>query len=102
MNNEHGAEQGYNIPSEHLGNTTETPERFGFISPDPVSELCGYHAPTAIQQKNIDAVRLATANLLETLIKFCPCNADRSEAVRYVRNAMMTANASILIPLVHL
>ena len=54
-----------------------------------------YHAPTPEQLPLYSDIRAAGANLAEIIWDSCPEGADRSAALRLVREAVMTANASI-------
>lgn len=62
-----------------------------------VNELFKYHAPDAEQMKAYETLR-DTAKLLATvIIKNCPAGADRTSALRKLRESVMTANASIAL-----
>lgn len=54
-----------------------------------------YHAPTESDREKYIAIREKAKKLVETIIESCPPSADRTVAVRKVREAVMTANASI-------
>src|SRR2546429_3326713 len=54
-----------------------------------------YHAPTADDQVGYVAIRVAAKALAETIVKHSPTSADQSAAIRLLRDAVMTANASI-------
>lgn len=69
---------------------------------EKVQQVVSYHKPDEAGVAAITAVREATANLILTILKNCPPSADRSAAVRKAREAMMTANASIVVPQVQL
>lgn len=56
-----------------------------------------YHAPSTAALQNIANVRLGAENLCRAILQNCPDCADRSAALRHVREAMMTANASIVL-----
>lgn len=55
----------------------------------------GYHAATPDQRRKYDRINAAAKNLAAVLLVECPSSADRSAALRKVREARMTANASI-------
>lgn len=65
--------------------------------PQPLSDVVSYHAPTPDQITSITSIRSATQGLLDTIVANCPPSPDRSAALRKVREAMMTANASIVV-----
>lgn len=54
-----------------------------------------YHSPTADDQVGYVAIRVAAKSLAETIVKYSPTSADQSAAIRLLREAVMTANASI-------
>lgn len=66
-------------------------------SPEWVDEVVSYHSPSSGAIEAISAIRRASAIMITTIFENCPPCADRSTAVRYVREAMMTANASIVL-----
>jgi hypothetical protein len=65
---------------------------------DKVAEMVSYHKPDEKGIAAITAVREATAKLILTIVQNCPPSPDRSAAIRKAREAMMTANASIVVP----
>lgn len=69
---------------------------------EKVLNVVSYHSPNPDEVAQIGRVREATANLILTIVKNCPASADRSAAIRKAREAMMTANASIVVPQVQL
>lgn len=56
-----------------------------------------HHAPDAGQIERILLVRGALKQAASVLLSVCPPSADRSAAIRLLREAMMTANASIAL-----
>lgn len=67
-----------------------------------VQEIVSHHAPDEEQIKKMVNVRESAKYLILTIMRNCPPSADRSAAVRKAREAMMTANASIVVPAVQL
>ncbi len=67
-----------------------------------VDDLVSYHKPDQAGVDAISNIRFFTAQLIVAIMKNCPQNADRSAAIRKAREAMMTANASIVVPQVQL
>lgn len=65
---------------------------------EKVESVVSYHKPDDLGGAAITAVREATKALIVTIVKNCPASADRSAAIRKAREAMMTANASIVVP----
>jgi len=57
-----------------------------------------YHAPTEEQQKALFQIREAAKGLAHTIDQIVPDCADKSAALRKLREAVMTANAAIVIP----
>lgn len=64
-----------------------------------LEETFTYHTPDAMQQEHYRAIREAAKEFVQVLLNRVPRCADRSAAIRKVREAMMTANAAIAIPL---
>lgn len=56
-----------------------------------------YHAPKGDQPRRYEVIRDAALTFAEVIISCCPESADRTVAVRRVREAVMNANASIAI-----
>lgn len=86
----------------HYGTTGPTGADSYSPSGDPmqteINEQFKYHAPSIGQVERMNAMR-ETAKLLATLIlEVCPHTPDRSVALRKLRECIMTANASIMIP----
>ena len=67
-----------------------------------VDEVVRYHAPRDLQVENITKVREATAALIKAIVRNAPDVPDRRVAIRKAREAMMTANAAIMVPYVEL
>ena len=65
-----------------------------------IDQVVGYHTPDDLALDQVDKstrIRAATSVLMEAIIENCPDSADRSAALRHARDAMMTANASIVL-----
>ena len=54
-----------------------------------------YHAPVGDQVQRYENLRRAGHQFAQEIISNCPPSADRTEAIRKVREAVMTANAAI-------
>lgn len=54
-----------------------------------------YHSPTAEQQASYVELRQKARELAFTIEALCPDSADKSAAMRLLRECVMTANASI-------
>jgi hypothetical protein len=54
-----------------------------------------YHAPTPDQLPKFQAIREAGLNLAQTIVDNSPASADQTAAIRLIREACFTANASI-------
>lgn len=54
-----------------------------------------YHPPTPDDQIGYVAIRDAAKSLAEVIIKHTPPSADQTASIRLLREAVMTANASI-------
>ncbi|MGA9772338.1 MAG: hypothetical protein WBV94_25115 [Blastocatellia bacterium] len=56
-----------------------------------------YHAPTDDQVKRLQAINDASKALAEAILLNAPESADRTTAIRLVREARMWANASVVL-----
>lgn len=65
------------------------------ITPDQLQNWFTYHSPTPDQLPEFLAIREAGHALATAIIENTPSSADQTAAVRKVREAVMTANASI-------
>jgi hypothetical protein len=54
-----------------------------------------YHPPLPGQAESYERIRAAAKAFAEVVIRECPSSADRTVAVRKVREAVYSANASI-------
>jgi hypothetical protein len=62
-----------------------------------LAELFSYHPPTLETLPKFNAINQAAKNFAEIVLQNCPRSADRSAAIRLIRDARMTANASIAL-----
>jgi hypothetical protein len=62
------------------------------------NEFTRYHPASDEQIERMTSVRAATADLIIAIMGSCPPCADRSAAIRKAREALMTANAAIVLP----
>lgn len=60
-----------------------------------VEEAFTYHAPNEAQRVAYDEINAAAKFFALAVFRNCPPCADRSDAIRQIRMARMTANASI-------
>lgn len=73
-------------------------ERFDpFEKADNMKEVFTYHAPTEEQKICYAEVRSAALVLATALKNYVPACADRTAALRKLREAVMTANAAIAL-----
>lgn len=56
-----------------------------------------YHKPTEDQVDSYNQITAAAKELARVILNVCPLGADRSAALRKVREAKMTANSSIAL-----
>jgi hypothetical protein len=54
-----------------------------------------YHGPNHIQTKQYETIRAAARHLAGVIVANTPTSADQTAAIRKLREAVMTANASI-------
>lgn len=66
-------------------------------SAEILAELFKYHAPTDVTIPKYAAINQAAKNFAEVILQNCPHSADRSDAIRKIREARMTANAAIAL-----
>jgi hypothetical protein len=62
-----------------------------------LAELFRYHAPNPETLPKYSAINQAAKNFAEVVLQNCPRSADRSAAIRLIRDARMTANASVAL-----
>lgn len=62
-----------------------------------LADVFSYHAPGPEDPAKYEAVRAAARELARVILVHCPPSADRTFAIRQVREAVMTANASIAL-----
>lgn len=62
-----------------------------------IEDVFSYHAPDAAGLEGIANIRRAASLFAESIVMNAPPSADRSSAIRHVRNAMMEANAAIVL-----
>lgn len=62
---------------------------------DQIEGLFTYHAPTEEQVEDYKAIRSKAMELARLIDASCPASPDRTAAIRHLREAVMTANASI-------
>jgi hypothetical protein len=60
-------------------------------------DIVSYHAPSPEGLEAIQKIRDATENLIRTIAENTPRCADQSAAIRKAREAMMTANAAVVL-----
>ena len=65
------------------------------ITEEHVDNWFTYHAPTPEQIPKYLEIREAGKELAKKILANVPAGADQSDAIRSVRNAIMTANAGI-------
>lgn len=69
-----------------------------FARPDPKEEIENwfqYHAPVGDQAQRYERLRAAGKELASVMLELCPASADRTVAIRKIREAVYSANASI-------
>lgn len=62
-----------------------------------LEDVIRYHAPTGKQVAAIGEIRDAAQDMIDAILDVCPTCGDQQAAIRKVREAMMTANASIVL-----
>ena len=69
------------------------------VQPSDVKELFTYQPPSADDASKYSSIREAALSLANVIIDVCPGCADKSAAIRKLRECVMTANASIALDL---
>jgi hypothetical protein len=64
---------------------------------DSVEHWFTYQSPTPEQVKAMAEIRQAAKCLASLMVTHCPPSPDRTTAIRKLREAVMTANASIVL-----
>lgn len=64
---------------------------------DQIEEWFTYHPPRDDQPERYKAIRSAAKDLARVIEANCPGSADRTAALRKLRECVMTANASIAL-----
>jgi len=59
--------------------------------------IFSYHSPTPDQLPKYEAIRAAAKQFARVLIDNTPASADQTAAIRKLREAVMTANASVAL-----
>src|ERR1700730_929030 len=62
-----------------------------------LAELFKYHPPNSETLPKYAAINQAAKNFAEVVLQNCPGSADRSAAIRLIRDARMTANAAVAL-----
>lgn len=68
-----------------------------FTDPTVIESIFTYHAPKGHDPERYEAIRNAAKELARVIVANTPRCADQSAAIRLVREAVMTANASIAL-----
>lgn len=72
-------------------------ERLAVGSLDYINEVFQYHAPDADQVVAYEKLRSSARDFAKAIADLCPASADRTDALRKLRECVMTANASIAL-----
>lgn len=64
---------------------------------DRLDHLFRYHAPTEATLPKYAAINAAAQEFARVVLTECPDGADQSAALRLIREARMTANASVAL-----
>ena len=69
----------------------------GRINKDNIEEVMTYQKPGPEQIANFEQIRYACVVLVQTILKNAPDCADRTTAIRKVREARMDSNSAIAL-----
>ncbi len=64
---------------------------------DMLSHVFTHHEPTSEQIARYVVIRDTARDFARVILECCPGSADRTDALRKIREAVMTANASIAL-----
>lgn len=67
------------------------------ITVEDLDNVFSYHRPTPDQAQRHEAVKIAAKAFAAEILRLAPDCADRSAALRHVREAMMTTSAAIAL-----
>lgn len=67
------------------------------VTSENVEDLFAYHKPEADQLEAFEKVREAGVNLVKVILEYVPECADRTVAIRKVREVRMDANQAIAL-----
>lgn len=67
------------------------------FSNEVIDDLFSYHAPKADQPERYESIRAAAREFAKVVVANTPDSADQTTAIRKIREAVMTANASIAL-----
>jgi hypothetical protein len=67
------------------------------VTLENLHDVITYHQPTEQEIEMIGKIRNASENLCDTILRCTPTCGDQTAAIRKVREAMMTANAAVVL-----
>lgn len=67
------------------------------VDEEQLDNIFRYHAPDEVQIERYSELRAYAKAFARSILRHCPASADRTAALRKVREAVMTANASIAL-----
>ena len=73
------------------------PRRLSLAEEDALTFMFARHPPDQEQTNAMERVYVAACEFARVVLENCPRSADRSAAVRQIRDACMTANAAIAL-----
>lgn len=65
------------------------------ITTEDLQHWFTYHSPTDTQQRRYQQIRATALTFATVIVENTPPSADQTAAIRKIREAVMTANASI-------
>ena len=65
------------------------------MTPEQLDNWFSHHPPSSDGLTKYNHIRAAALNFAQVLNELCPESADKTCAIRHIRDAMMTANSSI-------
>ena len=65
------------------------------ITPEQLADWFTYHPPEGDQPEKYSKIRAAGLAFARVVVENTPASADQTDAIRKIREAVMTANAAI-------
>jgi hypothetical protein len=85
------------IQKQHAHDVHARSQVIQLTDAEKLDELFSYHVPEGDQIERYQRLRTAAKIFANEILYSCPPSADRSAAVRLLRESLMTANAAVAL-----